>query len=170
MTWPADAVALTTDRFGLSICEAEGPLVPRAQVVALAQALKDELDFTFFVYVVAVHYPAVAAVDADEEKGVEAADAMPDRTEVHYRVRRLATADRTTDTFAFRVTVPTGEQTPSVAHIWKGADWQEREQFDLVGTVFSDHPDLRRIMMPEDWPGHPLRRDYAIDTAHFPWR
>ena len=98
MTWPADAVALTTDRFGLSICEAEGPLVPREQVVALAQALKDELNFTFFVYVVAVHYPAVAAVDADEEKGVEAADAMPDRTEVHYRVRRLATADRTTDT------------------------------------------------------------------------
>ena len=45
MTWPADAVALTTDRFGLSICEAEGPLVPREQVVALAQALKDELDF-----------------------------------------------------------------------------------------------------------------------------
>ena len=43
-------------------------------------------------------------------------------------------------------------------------------QFDLVGTIFEGHPDLRRIMMPEDWPGHPLRRDYAIDTAHFPWR
>ena len=115
MTWPLMGRP-TTDRFGLSICEAEGPLVPREQVVALAQALKDELDFTFFVYVVSVHYPAVAAVDADEEKGVEAADAVPDRTEVHYRVRRLATADRATDTFAFRVTVPTGERTPS-AHL-----------------------------------------------------
>lgn len=170
MTWPADAADLATDRFKLTVCEAEGPMVPREQVVELARALKEELDFTFFVYVVAVHYPEVPAVDADEEKGVTAKEAVPDRTEVHYRVRRLATAERSTDTFAFRVTVPTGEETPSVAHIWRGADWQEREQFDLVGTVFSDHPDLRRIMMPEDWPGHPLRRDYAIDTSHFPWR
>lgn len=170
MSWPADATAIATDRFNLEVCEAEGPLVPRDQVVALAQALKDELEFTFFVYVVSVHYPEVPAVEADEEKGTEAADALPDLTVVHYRVRRLANAERDTDTFAFRVTVPTGEDTPSVAHIWKGADWQEREQFDLVGTIFSGHPDLRRIMMPEDWPGHPLRRDYAIDTSHFPWR
>lgn len=170
MTWPADAVALVTERFGLTLCETEGPMVSRDQVVQLAQALRDELDFTFFVYVVAVHYPEVPAVEADEEKDIAAADAVPDCTVVHYRLRRLATAERATDTFAFRVTVPTGEETPSVAHIWKGADWQEREQFDLVGTIFSGHPDLRRIMMPEDWPGHPLRRDYAIDTSHFPWR
>jgi len=170
VSWPADAVALATERFGLTICDAEGPMVEGDQVVGLAQALKDELDFTFFVYVVSVHYPEVPAVEANEEKGVEAADAIPDRTIVHYRVRRLANADRGTDTFAFRVTVPTGESSPTVAHVWKGADWQEREQFDLVGTIFSDHPDLRRIMMPEDWPGHPLRRDYAIETSHFPWR
>ena len=55
MSWPTDATALVTDRFNLEICEAEGPLVPRDQVVALAQALKDDLEFTFFVYVVSVH-------------------------------------------------------------------------------------------------------------------
>jgi NADH-quinone oxidoreductase subunit C len=59
---------------------------------------------------------------------------------------------------------------PSVYSVWVGADWQEREAFDLVGPVFEGHPDLRRIMLPEDWEGHPLQRQYAIDTPHRPWR
>ncbi len=170
MSWPSDAAALATERFGLAICETEGPAVKRDQLVNLTTALKDELNFTFFVYVVSVHRPEIEAVPADEEKGTEAILARPDRTIVHYRIRRLATADRGTDTVAFRVVVPTGTSVPSLSGVWKGADWQEREQFDLVGTLFENHPDLRRIMMPEDWPGHPLRRDYAIDTSHFPWR
>ena len=170
MTWPNDAVALCTDRFGLEICDTEGAKVDREQLVELSLALKNELDFGFFVYVVSVHYPAVDPVEADTEKGTEAVPGIPDRTVVHYRLRRLATGERPTDTFAFYTVVPTGESCPTVSKIWAGADWQEREQFDLVGTVFADHPDLRRIMMPEDWPGHPLRRDYAIETQHFPWR
>ena len=65
-----------------------------------------------------------------------------------------------------KVTVPrnTGERSlpsvPSVAHIWRTADWHEREAFDLVGIHFTGHPDLRRILLPTDWVGHPLRRDY----------
>ena len=49
---------------------------------------------------------------------------------------------------------------PSLADLWANADWNEREVFDLFGVVFHDHPDLRRLMMPEDWTGHPLRKDY----------
>lgn len=49
---------------------------------------------------------------------------------------------------------------PSVAEIWRTADWHEREAYDLVGIHFSGHPDLRRILLPEDWDGHPLRKDY----------
>jgi NADH-quinone oxidoreductase subunit C len=51
-------------------------------------------------------------------------------------------------------------QVPSLAGAWKAADWNEREQFDLMGVEFIGHPDLRRIMMPDDWIGHPLRKDY----------
>ena len=151
MGHPEDAAALCRDRFALEELPDEGPVVARDQVLALARALKDELGFTYFCGCVAVHYPA-----ADDE---------PDRTMVWYTVRRLPG-----DQFSFRVWVPTGESTPSLVAVWAGADWQEREQYDLVGTIFADHPDLRRIMMPEDWPGHPLRRDYAIDTRHAPWR
>ena len=49
----------------------------------------------------------------------------------------------------------------SVTEIWKTADWHERETYDLLGIQFTDHPDLRRILLPEDWEGHPLRKDYV---------
>lgn len=51
---------------------------------------------------------------------------------------------------------------PSVTSLWEGADWYERELFDLFGVKFDGHPHLARILMPDDWEGHPLRRDYAL--------
>lgn len=60
-----------------------------------------------------------------------------------------------------RVVVPRAKPiVPSVAHLWRTADWHEREAYDLVGVQFTGHPDLRRILLPTDWVGHPLRTDY----------
>ena len=50
---------------------------------------------------------------------------------------------------------------PSVSSIWRTADWHEREAYDLFGIIFEGHPDLRRILLPEDWEGYPLRKDYV---------
>jgi NADH-quinone oxidoreductase subunit C len=59
---------------------------------------------------------------------------------------------------------------PSLTGLYRGAIWMERECFDLFGIRFEGHPDLRWILLPQDWEGHPLRKDYALDTPHPPYR
>jgi NADH-quinone oxidoreductase subunit C len=57
---------------------------------------------------------------------------------------------------------------PTVSGVWPSAGWLEREVWDLFGVVFEGHPDLRRLMMPEDWEGHPLRKDHPVQIAMKP--
>jgi NADH-quinone oxidoreductase subunit C len=52
-------------------------------------------------------------------------------------------------------------EVPSLANVWRAADWHERETNDLMGIIFTNHPDPRRILLPADWEGHPLRKDYS---------
>ncbi len=54
-------------------------------------------------------------------------------------------------------------EVPTVTGVWKTADWHEREEWDKVGVVFVGHPNLKRILLPEDWEGHPLRKDYPME-------
>lgn len=55
---------------------------------------------------------------------------------------------------------------PSVTQLWAAADWQEREAYDLLGVTFDGHPDLRRILLSDDWEGHPLRKDYVFPREY----
>lgn len=55
---------------------------------------------------------------------------------------------------------------PSVSNIWASANWAEREAFDMLGIKFTNHPDLRRILLPEDWQGYPLRKDYQTQEKY----
>jgi NADH-quinone oxidoreductase subunit C len=57
----------------------------------------------------------------------------------------------------------------SVMPVWQGVNWHEREAYDMYGIVFKGHPDLRRVLMPEDWDGHPLRKDYPVKGPEKEW-
>lgn len=82
------------------------------------------------------------------------------RFEVVYHLRSL------NNNFRLGLKVAVADETLTVSSltaIWKAADWMEREIFDLYGVRFSDHPNLKRIMMPDDWEGHPYRKDYPLE-------
>lgn len=59
-----------------------------------------------------------------------------------------------------------GGKVDSVVSVWKAADWQEREAYDMMGVTFNNHPDHRRILCPDDWEGHPLKKDYVVQEVY----
>lgn len=128
--------------------------VPVNQLVELCQFLRDD-DRLFFDLLA-----CVTAIDNGPE--VNTMEVIYNLTSIPYEHNLM-----------LKVVVPRNAagrplpDVPSVAHIWRTADWHEREAYDLVGINFTGHPDLRRILMPTDWTGHPLRRDYEeVEQYH----
>lgn len=95
----------------------------------------------------------LSGVDALDEKDVAKSEWW-----LVYHLHAMPLRHRCT----LRVELPRqdGLSVPTISHLWPMADWAEREIFDLYGISFEGHPDLRRILLPDDWQGHPLRKDY----------
>ena len=123
-------------------------ILPRDSILPIAMFLKTELRFNMLADLTAVDYP-------QREK----------RFEVVYQLYSFSRNER------LRLKVPVGEQETieSVVPIWAGADWLEREAYDMFGIVFDHHPNLKRILLPDEWQGHPLRKDYGILQQDVKW-
>ena len=87
------------------------------------------------------------------------------RFEVVYHVYSLQYRRR----IRLKVRVDNGQAVPTVTDLWPTANWHEREVYDLLGVTFEGHPDLRRILTPDDWEGHPLRKDYPVEASPKWW-
>ncbi len=123
----------------------------RDAYLEVVQALKDE-GFEMCVDVTAVDYLVHSWRSLPE--GVE-----PERFEVVVNLLSMSQRRRV----RLRVQAPEADPcVPSLFSLYPGTEAMEREAFDMVGVVFEGHPDLTRILMPEDWEGHPLRKDYAM--------
>src|SRR5215216_27954 len=120
--------------------------VPAASLVETCRALRDTSSLRFNVLI-----------------EVTAADYLPrePRFEVVYHLLSIPNRQRLRVKVRVRSTDIEGV-VPTVQSIWPGAGWPEREVWDMFGIVFAGHGDLRRLLMPEDWEGHPARKDYPV--------
>ena len=120
------------------------------QIVEICTFLRDDPDFRY------TQLTFVSAVD-DLSRSGQSADGH--RFEAVYQLHSLTHRHR------LRLKAPLEGDAPriaSVVPVWPAANWHERESYDLMGIVFEGHPDLRRLLMPDDWVGHPLRKDFPL--------
>jgi len=96
----------------------------------------------------------------EQLSGVTGVDWWPQepRFEIVYQLHSISRNIR----LRLKARISENDALDSVTSVWRGANWYEREVFDLFGVTFRNHPDLERIMMPVDWEGHPLRKDYPV--------
>jgi len=130
----------------------DGPLlvvaVPPARWIELATFAKETLGCLYFNFLTAVDW---------KDQGLEV-------------VARLENLDVGL-ALMMKTRLGPGESTcASLVPLYPGANWMERECYDMFGIRFEGHPDLRRILLPQDWDGHPLLKSYAVDTPYPPYR
>ncbi len=120
-------------------------VVPREHIRTVAERLRDDPELQFHLL-----------------SDLTCVDRFPlePRFELNYHLTSITRRDK------IRLRVRVSSENPaadSVTAVWPGANWMEREVFDLFGVRFNGHPDLRRILLPDDWEGHPLRKDFPVE-------
>ncbi len=141
-------------RFGEAIEETTllgGQKLAVGKVAAAADMLaflKNEQGFDYLVDVTAVHWP---------------------KRERQFDVVWILYSFADNERVRLKATLPEGAKAPSAAGLYSSANWLEREAYDMFGIEFEGHPDLRRILMPDEWEGFPLRKEYGIVQQDVDW-
>ena len=123
-------------------------VVKRDAVISVIECLKLEANFDYLVDITAVDWPKRA-----------------ERFDLIYIVYSFARNER----IRIKTTIPDGFRPESAVRVHRTANWLEREVFDMFGIEFAGHPDLRRILLPEEWQGHPLRKEYPLLQQDQSW-
>jgi len=145
--WDSDLSRDLKERFGDRISETSTYLgqnfivASPDSVISILEYLKLEADFDYLVDTTAVDWPKRA-----------------DRFDLIYVLYSFARNER----IRIKTYIPDGFKPDSAARVYLSANWLEREVYDMFGIEFAGHPDLRRILLPDEWQGHPLRKDYGI--------
>lgn len=167
----ADIIALLEATFGPAVAAKNATAldpfvaVDAAKLVEVGTFLRDDprLKFELLNDITGVDY-----LETDAKKAAKAG--YEPHLEVLYHLSSFSFPGRR---FTVKLVLPRWKDTPgtlpevpSVAGVWRTADWHEREVYDLVGLHFNGHPDLRRILLADDWVGHPLRKDYEFPLEY----
>ncbi|HYX70802.1 MAG TPA: NADH-quinone oxidoreductase subunit C, partial [Terriglobales bacterium] len=151
--WESEMVGRLCKRFGSGVQPftylGQNYVIADQSIVAqVLQAMRDEEEFDYCVDVTAVHYP---------------------KREKQFDVLWILYSFARNERVRIKAMIAEGESAPSVTSLWETANWLEREVFDMFGIRFEGHPDLRRILLPDGWKGHPLRKDYGIIQQDQEW-
>ncbi len=152
--WETDLTREVKTRFGDSVVESVSYLgqnfwvVAQETVVPLLEYLKLEADYDYLVDITAVHYPK-------KEKAFE----------LVYVLYSFGRNDRV----RVKTAIQDGDTPQTAVFVHSTANWLEREVYDMFGIQFEGHPDMRRILMPDEWEGHPLRKEYGILQQDTRW-
>jgi NADH-quinone oxidoreductase subunit C len=123
-------------------------VVDRSLIPEILQILRNDEQFDYCVDITAVHYP---------------------KREKQFDVLWVLYSFARNERIRVKTQIVDGESLPSSVPIWAGANWLEREVYDMFGIKFDGHPDMKRILLPEGWKGHPLRKDYGILQQDNEW-
>jgi NADH-quinone oxidoreductase subunit C len=154
LPWDSPMVAKLKGQFGTGIREASSYLgqnymiAEPSIITELLRILRDGEQFDYCVDITAAHYP---------------------QREKQFDVLWILYSFERNERIRVKIMIADGESVPTAVNVWPAANWLEREVYDMFGIRFDGHPDLKRILLPDGWKGHPLRKDYGIIQQDQEW-